>query len=147
MWERCQGAVIDYLCTRRLTQDPLENFCCVVRQGGGGRDNPDGTMFKHSYKHAALNSLLFSYCEADTDSLFATMQSVASENAKLGPGGRMTRQVHSRPMVISDVVIDDIVRNIPVYIAGYLVYSVGTSCGVCTSVLLKDTHLAVTSAE
>ena len=151
VWEQCQEAGIDYLCTRRLTQDPLENFFCVIRQGGGDRDNPDPTQFKHSYKHAALNSLLFSSCsancEADKDSLLATMSPFAFENAKSGLCTRTPRQVNSRPKVISDVVIDGAVRNVLVYIAGYLVHSVGTACSVCTSVLLKDTHFAVTSAE
>jgi hypothetical protein len=41
---------LDYLLTRRLCQDPLENYFSVIRQRNGFNSNPSCSAFRQSYK-------------------------------------------------------------------------------------------------
>ena len=46
---------LDYLLTRRLCQDPLENYFSLIRQKSGFNQNPSCLAFKHSYKSTQVN--------------------------------------------------------------------------------------------
>ncbi|XP_077486794.1 uncharacterized protein LOC144098132 [Amblyomma americanum] len=52
------GKLCKYICTRRLTQDPLEMYFSCIRQRGGWSNNPSPAQFRHAYwsttVHAAV---------------------------------------------------------------------------------------------
>ena len=46
---------LQYLCTRRLTTDPLENFFAIIRGKGGFNQNPSCYEFSVAFKQAITN--------------------------------------------------------------------------------------------
>src|SRR5678816_1016494 len=62
-----------YIYTRRLCQDPLENCFGDIRGSGGWSDNPTCSQFESLFKRAAVNSLVkistLKNCEDDDLSL------------------------------------------------------------------------------
>jgi hypothetical protein len=64
---------IRFLLTRKLCQDPLENFFAVMRRKGGCSDNPTTQQFSNLFKSACVNKLLkptgTGNCEADSNSV------------------------------------------------------------------------------
>ena len=69
----------EFLLTRRLNQDSLENLFSVIRQRGGNCDNPTSLNFSRLFKQVCCNSLFRpvagSNCELDSDSLLAAIAS------------------------------------------------------------------------
>ena len=47
-----------FLFTRRINQDSLETFFGILRQCGGGRDNPVGLEFMSAFKQTCVNNWL-----------------------------------------------------------------------------------------
>ena len=45
---------VEYLCTRKLLQDPLENCFSVIRSIGGFSDNLTASQFANAYKQVLL---------------------------------------------------------------------------------------------
>jgi len=64
---------VKFLFTRRINQDPLQNFFGVIRQHSCLRDNPVPPEFMFSFKQACVNSLLapsqFTNSEVNVDDL------------------------------------------------------------------------------
>ena len=56
-----------FLCTRRLHQDPVENFFVVIRMRGGLWDNPTSLQFQQSFKQACLSSMLKPSISSNSD--------------------------------------------------------------------------------
>lgn len=86
----------DFLFTRRLNQDPIENFFSVVRQRGGNCDNPTPLLFCRLFKQICCRSLLTpvvgANCESDCGSLLEivnthkqTRPSLCFQNAPVKP--------------------------------------------------------------
>lgn len=48
-------AAFEYLLTRRLCSDPLENFFSIIRQKGGYNSNPSLLSFSQAYKAVIFN--------------------------------------------------------------------------------------------
>jgi hypothetical protein len=67
--ESCQ---FTFLITRRLNQDPIENFFSIIRQKGGKCDNPTPIMFCRIFRQVFTTQLInvshSSKCEEDSDS-------------------------------------------------------------------------------
>ena len=57
LWQDLQAGGLEYLITRRLNQDCLENFFSVMRGRGGHRDNPDAQQFRADYRSSVVNQL------------------------------------------------------------------------------------------
>ena len=156
VWDLCQAAGCSFLCTRRLNQDALENFFSVVRQRGGGMDNPDPIHFRHLYKHASLNHLLSapttSSCADDGDGLVAVLRRVAmetsvetSENPESAPpplsGPSTESQLETQPQVPMNI------RNVLSYVGGYLLRTARLGCEACKEVLLKEAGMPLADNE
>ena len=64
---------VQYLCTRKINQDPLENCFSVIRSQGGFCDNPDSKKFADAYKHVMIKSCMLQSelvnCEPDVNSV------------------------------------------------------------------------------
>ena len=86
---------LDFLLTRRLNQDPLENFFGTIRQQGGNADNPTPLQFTRAFKKLAL---FYHYlilprgnCSEDFDSILVGMDNQESGKAKEIPQAESTR--------------------------------------------------------
>ena len=148
VWAKCVEAGCQYLCTRRLNQDPLENLFGVIRQRGGNMDNPDPTQFRHAYKHVIINNLMTApptaNCEADSDGLVAGLGVASVRGDAVAPAAR---RCMPEPEVVLDVPIDAVMSNCLVYVAGYLVHKANLGCAGCIDVLVRDDAVAGTQAD
>ena len=101
LWDDLQSSHnFQFLFTRRLNQDPLENFFSVsflffsvIRQAGGKCDNPVplqfGRLFKQLCCRELLNSTSSGNCEIDLSSVLATMTSRTLQHS-VAPSWRQT---------------------------------------------------------
>lgn len=148
VWKKCKDAGCDFLCTRRLNQDALENLFGVIRQRGGDMDNPDPTQFRYAYKHTVLNAMMTApntaNCEADGDGLLAALKEVASCTE---PSHRPTPAPNGTPPSTRRAPVDPITENCIGYVAGYLVHSADVHCSGCTAVLVKGSNVASMASE
>ena len=147
VWERCKQNNCSVLCTRRLNQDGVENLFEVIRQRGGDRDHPDPTQFRHAYKHAVINNLMSApdtaNCEADGDSLIATLCGVVSCGFRRNPSGDVTRVELENSQTVA---VDHVTENCISYVAGYLLHK-ECSCPQCMVFLAKTSNIAVMASE
>ena len=64
---------VKYVCTRKLNQDPLENYFSFIRAKGGFSANLDPKQFADAYKQVLIKSFIsqseLSNCESDTNLL------------------------------------------------------------------------------
>lgn len=59
LWKDIEGENgVHYLCTRKLTQDPLENLFGVIRRAGGNRDNPTVGLFRETFRYVMVSDVL-----------------------------------------------------------------------------------------
>jgi hypothetical protein len=76
----------DYLLTRRLNSDPLENFFSVIRQKGGNCTNPTPFNFAQIYKQVScqklLNPVKNGNCEMDLNTILATLSTTKETKKK-----------------------------------------------------------------
>lgn len=77
LWQSFDNDIdnISHILTRRINQDPLENFFGAIRSAGGNNQTPSCGDFTNHFKKLAFNCL-FKHsdgnCEADLDSLLLT---------------------------------------------------------------------------
>jgi hypothetical protein len=74
LWNSIQSSCssINLLCTRRLNQDPLENFSGSIRQQGGNCGNPTPIQFTRSFRKLFFDKYLLvsnGNCSADLDNI------------------------------------------------------------------------------
>jgi hypothetical protein len=81
LWKSIHNEV-KFLCTRRLNQDPLENFFGAIRQQGGNSENPTPLQFTRAFRKLFFNSYLLPMgngnCAADLDALLASCKAATS---------------------------------------------------------------------
>jgi hypothetical protein len=72
-----QENTLNYLLTRRMNQDPLENFFSIIRRRGGYDRNPTAFSFKNNMRHIFLSNLksadINGNCEEDDDIFLTPM--------------------------------------------------------------------------
>ena len=150
IWEKCKAAGCQFLFTRRLNQDPLENFFGVIRQRGGNMDNPDPTQFRYAYKHAVVNSLLVApqtaNCEADSDGLITGLGMIAAQADQASPKMSLL-QCAPEPEVVYDVPVDAVTANCLTYVAGYLAHKANVGCSECINALVRNTAVVEGQAD
>jgi hypothetical protein len=78
LWEvLSQNFDFEFLLTRRLNQDALENLFSVLRQKGGCSDNPTPTMFGRLFRQVFTEQLMTvsqgANCEADNDTVLMSV--------------------------------------------------------------------------
>jgi hypothetical protein len=79
LWKMCQAEGFQYLRTRAVNQDCLENLFSIIRQNGMGNTNPSCYQFAHALKTSVLNNLTGSFCrdkncEDDDGNLLSTLE-------------------------------------------------------------------------
>lgn len=137
----------DFLLTRRLNQDALENFFSVIRQRGGNCDNPTPLHFSRLFKQVCCNSLLTpvagSNCEVDSASVLAAIanqdQTPVLENInKNSSDSRQLMSFGSLLMTCNDD--SSLEENGLSYVCGYLLRRLlkWHDCDVCKSLWLKS---------
>lgn len=117
---------LHYLCTRRLSQDCIENLFGAIRAVHGPNDHPNATKFSEAYRKCAVNSFLKSgdngNCETDLDLLLSAdgapqaTVSHANDSAPTDPA-MPTVYLTIGPPVDP---MDHISHNVLAYIGGYL---------------------------
>ena len=86
LWDDLQSIYnFHFLFTRRLNQDPLENFFSVIRQAGGKCDNPTPINFCRLFKQLCCRELLkptcSANCELDVSSVLTTVASGSHQHS------------------------------------------------------------------
>jgi hypothetical protein len=80
IWEQLHHNGYNFLLTRRLNQDCIENLFSVIRGMGGHRDNPDVQQFNWAFRHVIVDGLfapnIGSNCEVDYDEILLDIQSI-----------------------------------------------------------------------
>ena len=109
-----------FLLTRRLNQDPLENFFSVIRHKGGSCDNPTPSLFCKLFRQIFSMELMTvsdsANCEADNDAfllMLGDMRKLKSKQANINNG-----QVVPDEAVESDLVLDveEIFSGLPTFV-------------------------------
>lgn len=150
LWNHLQqsSVPIQYLLTRRLNQDSLENFFRAIRKQSGNAFNPTPIQFYHSFKK------LFSIdyikvdsgnCTADEESILIRCQDVKeTQNVIFQTSSKATAFIINSDMDKYDY------RNLPVteenvfiYICGYLLRRLFTKhfCDTCALLAERDCNL------
>ena len=141
---------LNFLMTRRLNQDGLENFFSVIRGKGGHRFNPNATQFRAAYRAATVDKLFAlskkSNCIDDMEDVIlkvCELQIRPQENLeKLSPN--MDAAVTFDPQ---DLAVPCTATIAPctetaalVYVCGYLVRRAGDSisCDQCLILQLQS---------
>jgi hypothetical protein len=116
---------LDFLLTRRLNQDPLENFFGTVRQQGGNSENPTPLQFTRAFQKLFYDHyeiLPSGNCSEDFDSMLAGM-------TNLGDSGVPVEQIDQPESSKFEVDVKDnktclegdlIGMNAITYVSGYL---------------------------
>lgn len=70
LWDQLQKEGVQFLCTRNINQDPLENFFGSIRSHGVRNVNPNAASFINSFKSLIINNMLSNHslnsnCEKD----------------------------------------------------------------------------------
>lgn len=147
LWNHLQqlSVPIQFLFTRRLNQDSLENFFGAIRKQNGNAYNPTPIQFYHGFKK------LFSIdyvkvdsgnCTIDEESILIRCQDV-KETQSVFQTSAITSFIHSdidrydfRNLPVTE-------ENVFVYICGYLLRRLFTKhcCKICALLAKKDCNL------
>ena len=73
MWPMLQQCGFEFLFTRRLNQDPLENFFAAILARGGNSDNPTPLMFGRLFKQICCQTLCQPIASANCEFDSATL--------------------------------------------------------------------------
>ena len=114
-----------FLMTRRLNQDPLENFFGLIRQQGGNSDNPTPYQFMKAFRKLFFDNYLSPLpsfnCSADSDTF---LMAVEDQNSLSDPGTH--KITTNRPIIEEkDYKHEEVEKNLVsmnalTYVAGYL---------------------------
>ncbi|XP_064482740.1 uncharacterized protein LOC135395484 [Ornithodoros turicata] len=118
----------NYLLTRRLQQEPLENLFGIVRQQHGCNENPSVLQFTAGLKHICISKLMKlskeGNCQEDTAVMLASLASESSVSEPTaatqdGQTASLSQSTDSPvPWAASSKIVDD---NVQYYVAGCLV--------------------------
>ena len=131
-----------FLLTRRLNQDPLENFFGSVRQQGGNSDNPTPAQFCRAFKKLFYDNFLVSSlgnCTADIDRMLVgtASQNVLSALSKTIPRAVDVDITDYRSISIQENLVG---INAVAYVAGYLLKKcfLKHNCQACKDKLVSQ---------
>ena len=90
VWRTLRSAGFDYLETRSLNQDPLENTLGVIRWHCGSNNNPTVGQFVDALKTNIINGLAYkglhnANCEGDDTELLDNLHSLLKESSASRP--------------------------------------------------------------
>jgi hypothetical protein len=84
LWDILKNQGFSFLLTRRVNQDPLENFFGTVRQQGGNSVNPTPHQFKLAFRKLFLSDFLHAdsmNCEEDMAKMLSSMDNLPRQPA------------------------------------------------------------------
>ena len=127
---------LDFLLTRRLNQDPLENFFGTIRQQGGNSDNPTPLQFTRAFKKLFFDHYLIlprGNCSEDFDSILVGMDNQEGDKVQQIPQAESPRfdvDVTDYKTCLENNVIG---LNAITYVSGYLIKRCFTKhcCDIC----------------
>ena len=143
LWHQLHsGWHLEYLLTRRLNQDPLENFFGLIRQQGGNCNNPSPQQFCRAFRTLFFNNFLTPLssgnCAKDLDKILigssATTQlgHTANNNSPTTPFS-----INESDFKMAEIEQNLVKMNALTYVAGYLLKKCleKHSCNQCTDTL------------
>lgn len=146
LWKSIQGSV-KFLCTRRLNQDPLENFFGCIRQQGGNSDSPTPQQFSRAFRKLFFNSYLLPMgtgnCAADLDELLVSSRAVINKESLTFQNSNSNRlpfeEIQECDYKSSSVEGNILNKNATTYVCGYLLKSAlkRHNCPVCVKSLIN----------
>lgn len=132
---------VDFLLTRRLTQDCLENVFSVLRSKGGNNVNPDASKFNSSMRMLICNHLLTpskgGNCEIDACKFLTKLHEIKMLKLKMKTTVNQTNQVndinktdenyilslidnHLSPTNIQSILMDEHNSSAVAYVTGWV---------------------------
>lgn len=144
LWDILKENNFEFVFTRRLNQDALENLFGAIRQQNGNCINPTPVQFQRSFKKLMCVNLMHSgteNCEGDTDAILLGLSDLVpnqDDDTKNDDGNSDSPQdtIKNQIMAIADYQNNSILEhNFIRYICGYLIKKcLGIhSCDVCES--------------
>jgi hypothetical protein len=140
LWQELQQKFsLQFLFTRRLNQDPLENYFGAVRQQGGNSDNPTPIQVSRAFKKLFYDNFLVSSLgnwTKDLDNVLAgtTFTPISSSSSKNASEIDVTdyKSVSLQSNLIG--------MNAIAYVSGYLLKKClkKHQCEICRSKLVRD---------
>jgi hypothetical protein len=154
IWTKLQSSGFEFLCTRNLNQDPLENFFCCVRSHGVRNIKPTCNAFRATFKSLLLNNFLTSHspsanCEQDETegvlgalkSLLNTSEEMYGEHVGLAP-----MHYADNKLITFKPVKEDTVLQLHDYVTGAMAKTLLKSIGFC-KLCRADLNTEVSSEE
>ena len=145
LWNSLKSS-IKFLCTRRLNQDPLEDFFGCIRQQGGNCDTPTPVQFTRAFRKLFFDNFLSpsnGNCTADIDKMLAGHTAL-----DLGNKTQLSGLEQSKPDGLNigesdyqlESVEDLMSSNAITYVAGYLLKKCFQQhkCNVCWTALTNN---------
>ena len=116
----------NFLFTRRLNQDPLENFFGVIRQNGGKCDNPYPLQFVRLFRQVCCRQLLTPSkglnCELDLSVVLTSLSCTAKvqRNVACHVPCKLPNVVVAFSSVPPCIAVSCLEENAVYYVCGYL---------------------------
>ena len=148
LWRSLESSCssIKFLCTRRLNQDPLENFFGSIRQQGGNCGSPTPIQFTRSFRKLFFDNYLHpsnGNCTVDLDTILLSCSEV---NEAPHQGNNKVVDLLPKPFDVPDVdyqvpaVEENMMStNAITYVAGYLLKKCIDQhpCDICKQELVQ----------
>lgn len=145
LWGVCQELGFNFLRTKALNQDSLENSFAGIRHFGAQNTNPNAYQFISSFKTTVLNNLITPQCnrncESDENSILDNLQNFLESDATIVP------LIDLEPNELLSINIPDFPADFSIaeqhtlsYVAGYLVKKLKSrnTCEECAANLTTD---------
>ncbi len=135
----------NFLLTRRLNTDPIENFFGAIRQQGGNSDSPTTILFCRAYRKLFFSSFLecsTGNCDRDLDTLLAKFSNDKPDTAVLVSPREQLNTLEIGATDYSDKNVGDGIKaNATCYVAGYLLMKClkRHACQMCKDKLVSNT--------
>ncbi len=135
----------NFLLTRRLNTDPIENFFGAIRQQGGNSDSPTTIQFCRAYRKLFFSSFLecsTGNCDRDLDTLLAEFSNDKPDTPVLVSPREQPNTLEIGATDYSDKNVGDGIKaNASCYVAGYLLMKClkRHACQMCKDKLVSNT--------
>jgi hypothetical protein len=148
LWSQLQKESVKFLLTRRLNQDPLENFFGSIRQQGGNADNPTPIQFCRAFRKLFYSHFLeqsSGNCAEDVDKILVQLHPPPRNNSSK----ENQPLAQDQPFVVDESDYRDLAidpdqsnsgGNAITYVAGYIITKCfhKHKCDTCVSNLVND---------
>ena len=135
----------NFLLTRRLNTDPIENFFGAIRQQGGNSDSPTTIQFCRAYRKLFFSSFLecsTGNCDRDLDTLLAEFSNDKPDTPVLVSPREQPNTLEIGATDYSDKNVGDGIKaNATCYVAVYLLMKClkRHACQMCKDKLVSNT--------